>query len=232
MILPNSLPLIEIRNLSKHYDQGDFRSVVLKNIHFSVLPGELIAIVGTSGSGKSTLMNLIGLLDKPSTGDYLLNQRVVIGLSDDELAYFRNRSIGFVFQQFNLLPRFTVTQNVGLPLRYRGEKESILEKRVMEVLEKVGMAAYRDYYPRQLSGGQQQRIAIARALIGDPQLILADEPTGALDSNTGHAIIQLFLSLHAEGRTVIMVTHDERIAAQCPRQLTMADGEITHERQT
>jgi len=226
----NASPFIVIHDLSKHYDQGNTRSIVLKNITLTINSGEFIAIVGSSGSGKSTLMNLIGLLDQPSSGSYLLNQRITTQLNDDELASVRNETIGFVFQQFNLLPRFNVRQNVGLPLRYRGLSESIIETKTQQALEKVGMSQYIHYYPRQLSGGQQQRIAIARALVGDPQIILADEPTGALDSVTGQTIIQLFRALHAEGRTILMVTHDERIASECPRQITMADGKIIRER--
>ena len=159
-----------------------------------------------------------------------MDQRNVTSLTDDDFATLRNQTMGFVFQQFNLLPRFTVQQNVALPLRYRGLPDELIDTSIMTVLERVGMAAYLNYYPRQLSGGQQQRVAIARALIGDPQIILADEPTGALDSHTGASILELFHALHSEGRTILMVTHDERIAAACPRQITLADGQIIRER--
>lgn len=226
----NGLPLIALRAVTKHYDQENVRSVILRGIDLRVAAGELMAIVGSSGSGKSTLMNILGLLDKPSSGEYLLDQRKVTTLTDDDLATLRNQTMGFVFQQFNLLPRFTVRQNVALPLRYRGLSGELIDTSMMTVLERVGMAAYLNYYPRQLSGGQQQRVAIARALIGDPQIILADEPTGALDSHTGASILELFYALHSEGRTILMVTHDERIAAACPRQITLADGQIIRER--
>ena len=226
----NELPLLALHAVTKHYDQENVRSVILRGINLMVATGELMAIVGSSGSGKSTLMNIMGLLDKPSSGEYLLDQRNVTSLTDDDLATLRNQTMGFVFQQFNLLPRFTVQQNVALPLRYRGLPDELIDTSIMTVLESVGMAAYLNYYPRQLSGGQQQRVAIARALIGDPQIILADEPTGALDSHTGASILELFHALHSEGRTILMVTHDERIAAACPRQITLADGQIIRER--
>lgn len=222
-------PLIVTKELTKHYFRGEVCSTVLKKISLTVFAGELVAIVGASGSGKSTLMNILGLLDSASSGKYWLNERDVTQFNDDEQAALRNQHLGFVFQQFNLLPRFSVRQNVALPLSYRSLPVEEIEERVHNVLVKVGMERYIDYSPLQLSGGQQQRVAIARALIGDPKIILADEPTGALDSRTGTEIINLFLSLHAEGRTILMVTHDEHIATLCPRRIIMADGEIINE---
>ncbi|HAT6363962.1 TPA: ABC transporter ATP-binding protein [Legionella pneumophila] len=222
-------PLIQLSDLVKTYHLEGISTTVLKEVSLSVYAGDLLAIVGASGSGKSTLMNIIGLLDKPDTGTYTLNNRNVASLSDDEAAELRNQNIGFVFQQFNLLPRFTALQNVALPLTYRGVNPSLIKEKVEHALEKVGMRQYIRHRPTQLSGGQQQRVAIARALVTDPQVILADEPTGALDSKTGTEVMNLFLALHQEGRTIIMVTHDEHVAAQCKRQITLADGAIIAE---
>lgn len=218
--------LIELSNLIKSYQIGEVKSQILKQVSLTINQGELVAIVGASGSGKSTLMNIIGLLDKSDQGQYFLNQRDINGLNSDELAILRNQMIGFVFQQFNLLPRFSARQNVALPLIYRHLPATQIEQKVMAALNRVGMKAFADHKPLQLSGGQQQRVAIARALVGAPQVILADEPTGALDSRTGTEVMDLFLALHQEGRTIIMVTHDEHIASQCPRRITLADGQI------
>ena len=222
-------PLIQLKDLVKTYKLEGISTTVLNEVSLTVHQGDLLAIVGASGSGKSTLMNIIGLLDKPDSGSYVLKNRNVAGLSDDESAELRNQSIGFVFQQFNLLPRFTAMQNVALPLTYRGTLATEIKEKVMQVLEKVGMAQFASHRPMQLSGGQQQRIAIARALVTEPQVILADEPTGALDSRTGSEVMNLFLALHAEGRTIIMVTHDEHVAAQCRRRITLADGIVVAE---
>lgn len=222
-------PLITLQGLSKNYIQNSRLHTILKNISFSVYSGELLAIVGASGSGKSTLMNILGLLDKPCTGTYWLNEQNIGACDDNQLATLRNQHIGFVFQQFNLLPRLTVHQNIALPLVYRAWNSTIIDENVLEILHKIKMVDYKDYYPLQLSGGQQQRIAIARALVGNPNIILADEPTGALDSRTGTEILDLFSSLHAEGRTIIMITHDNQIAKQCPRRIIMADGQIINE---
>lgn len=218
--------LISLNNIVKTYPSDGREVTILKGINLTIEEGELGAIVGASGSGKSTLMNILGFLDKADQGDYFFRQKNVAHLNDDALAAFRNQTIGFVFQQFNLLPRFNAKQNVALPLIYRYLKPAVIEERVMNALQRVGMADFADRKPSQLSGGQQQRVAIARALVGHPQLILADEPTGALDSKTGAAIMDLFLSLHAEGSTVILVTHDHHIAAQCNRCITMVDGQI------
>ena len=218
--------LIDLRHIVKRYTIGTVESTVLNHVSLSIDDGEMVAIVGASGSGKSTLMTMMGLLDKPDSGEYLLQGRNVAGLSDDDLAQLRNQRIGFVFQQFNLLTRFSAEQNVALPLTYRELSADIVKKRVTDALKRVGMQAFAAHCPTQLSGGQQQRIAIARALVTEPHVILADEPTGALDSSTGKDIMSLFLALHKEGRTLILVTHDEQVAAQCARRITLADGHI------
>lgn len=223
------MPLISLTNIEKKYQIGDLESTVLKKVSLDVNEGEMLAIVGASGSGKSTLMNIIGLLDKAEGGDYVLGGQNVAGLSPDELAILRNQRIGFVFQQFNLLPRFSAAQNIALPLTYRNIHPKLINQRVSEVMARVGMESFNAHRPTQLSGGQQQRVAIARALVGEPQVLLADEPTGALDSQTGRDIMKLFLALHAEGRTIILVTHDEQVASRCERRITLADGQIVAE---
>lgn len=222
-------PLISLSNIVKKYQIGDVVSTVLKEVSLDVNAGEMLAIVGASGSGKSTLMNIIGLLDKADSGRYLLQTNDVAGLNDDQLALLRNQRIGFVFQQFNLLPRFSAEQNIALPLIYRNMSPPQIKQRVLEVLARVGMESFKAHCPTQLSGGQQQRIAIARALVSEPDVILADEPTGALDSSTGRDIMNLFLALHNEGRTIIMVTHDEQVASQCARRIILADGQVVAE---
>lgn len=220
------IPLISLSNIVKKYPMGQSENTVLKKISLEIQKGEMIAIVGASGSGKSTLMNIIGLLDKPDQGNYLLDGQNVAGLSSDQLANLRNQHIGFVFQQFNLLPRFSAEQNIALPLTYRLLPAKQIKERVSQVLQRVGMASYAKHRPTQLSGGQQQRIAIARALVGEPRVILADEPTGSLDSKTGKDIMKLFLALHQEGRTIILVTHDKQVADSCNKNITLADGRI------
>lgn len=222
-------PLIRLKKLVKTYHLEGISSTVLKEVSLDVDEGDLLAIVGASGSGKSTLMNIIGLLDKADSGTYQLKNNDIRHFNDDELADLRNQSIGFVFQQFNLLPRFTALQNVALPLTYRNLPVSEIKERVMDALSRVGMDKYARHRPMQLSGGQQQRVAIARALVTAPTVILADEPTGALDSRTGTEVMNLFLSLHAEGTTLILVTHDEHIAKQCKRRITLADGVVIGE---
>ncbi|MGC1183322.1 ABC transporter ATP-binding protein [Legionella sp.] len=225
----NTHPLMTLIDLVKIYHLEGISTTVLKNVSFKVHMGDLLAIVGASGSGKSTLMNIIGLLDTADAGTYLLNDHNVAALTDDESALLRNQNIGFVFQQFNLLPRFTALQNVALPLLYRGSGAAEINERAHAVLGHVGMERYVQHRPSQLSGGQQQRVAIARALVTDPQVILADEPTGALDSHTGNEVMNLFLNLHAQGRTIIMVTHDSHIASLCKRRITLADGAVIAE---
>lgn len=226
------MPLIALTNIEKKYKIGLVERTVLKALSVTIHAGELVAIVGASGSGKSTLMNIIGLLDKPDAGEYLLQGRPVAALTDDESAWLRNQHMGFVFQQFNLLSRFSAAQNVALPLTYRSLSSEHIASEVHEALARVGMASFAAHRPTELSGGQQQRVAIARALVAAPQVLLADEPTGALDSKTGQEIMALFLTLHAEGRTVILVTHDEDIAAQCKRRITLADGQLISESQS
>ncbi len=222
-------PLMRLTDIVRTYHLEGISSTVLKKVSLTVCEGDLLAIVGASGSGKSTLMNIMGLLDKPDFGTYLLHERNVASLTDDEAATLRNQQIGFVFQQFNLLPRFTAMQNVALPLIYRGLNDIEINEKVFAALDQVGMHRYAHYRPTQLSGGQQQRVAIARALVTEPQVILADEPTGALDSQTGNEVMNLFLRLHSQGRTLIMITHDEQIAAHCKRRITLADGVVIAE---
>lgn len=224
------MPLISLTDIVKTYSIGDVKNTILNHLSLTIEAGEMVAIVGASGSGKSTLMNIIGLLDTVNQGKYLLENRDIVSLGDEELARLRNQSIGFVFQQFNLLPRFDALQNVSLPLTYRKDlsPEEIRHK-ALHALKRTGMLAYAAHRPTQLSGGQQQRVAIARALVGDPQVILADEPTGALDSVTGNEIMNLFLTLHQEGKTLILVTHEELVAAKCSRKITLADGQIIAE---
>lgn len=222
-------PLIQINQLIKSYHLEGVTTTVLKEVALNVHGGDLLAIVGASGSGKSTLMNIIGLLDKADSGTYFLNKKNVASLSADESALLRNHHIGFVFQQFNLLPRFSAMQNVALPLTYRGLASNEIKEKVEQALYRVGMQNYARHRPTQLSGGQQQRVAIARALVTEPGVILADEPTGALDSKTGTEVMNLFLNLNSEGKTVIMVTHDEHIAEQCKKRITLVDGSVVSE---
>ena len=198
----------------------------LDKIDLTIMPNEYIAFIGASGSGKSTMMNILGCLDTPNRGKYLLNGRDVAHLSDIDLARTRNQEIGFVFQSFNLLPRASALQNVMQPLVYRGIRPSERRRQALAALERVGLAQRVDHLPNQLSGGQRQRVAIARALCGEPSILLADEPTGNLDSNTTVEIMALFDQLHAEGQTLILVTHDANIAAHCRRRICLSDGVI------
>lgn len=217
--------LIELRNIIKSYHVADSETTILKGIDFELHYGERVAIMGASGSGKSTLMNILGLLDRPTSGQYLIGNRDVSSISENERASLRNETIGFVFQAFFLLPRLTIIQNVGLPLHYRGWKEVDIHPLALKMLEKVGLAHLAHQRPNQLSGGQQQRAAIARALVGSPKVILADEPTGALDVQTGQMIMDLFIELNEkEHVTTVLVTHDPGIAAQCKRVVHIRDG--------
>jgi putative ABC transport system ATP-binding protein len=202
---------------------------ILKSIDLIVNKGEFVSIMGPSGSGKSSLMNLLGALDKPTSGVYLLNDEDVGSCNDKTLAYVRNRTIGFVFQGFNLLPRRTVLDNIMLPLIYGGEEPKERIRRAEYYLEKVGLFSHRNHYPYQLSGGQQQRIAIARALAGEPDIILADEPTGNLDSHTGKEIMALFNQLNDDGITIILVTHDENVSRYAKRLVQLRDGIIVYD---
>jgi len=219
--------MIKLRDVTKTYVMGENTFEALKGISFQILDGEMVAIMGPSGSGKSTTMNIIGLLDHPTTGYYYLNGREVLEMESDELALLRNVSIGFIFQSFMLLPRLSALENVMMPLRYRGMSAHASREKSLSVLEKVGMLDYHTHKPYELSGGQQQRVAIARALVGDPEVLLADEPTGALDSKTGDEVMQLLIRLNKEeGSTVVIITHDPEVAALCSRVIKIYDGKI------
>ncbi len=219
-------PLIKITAIKRDFVLGNEIVYVLKGIDLQINKGEYVALMGPSGSGKSTLMNLLGCLDTPTSGEYILNGKDVSKMSDDELADIRNREIGFVFQTFNLLPRTTALDNVALPMIYAGYSKSDRRTRATEVLEQVSLADRMDHQPNQLSGGQRQRVAIARALVNKPSIILADEPTGNLDSKTSIEIMQLFNAIHKSGNTVILVTHEEDIAAYAHRVIRLRDGII------
>ncbi|MEM6516526.1 MAG: ABC transporter ATP-binding protein [Bacteroidota bacterium] len=218
--------VIEIRDIRRDFQLGQETVHVLKGINLDIQTGEYVAIMGPSGSGKSTLMNLLGCLDTPTAGSYILNGKDVSQMSDDELADIRNTEIGFVFQTFNLLPRTTALDNVALPMVYAGKSKTDRVKRAEEVLTDVGLADRMDHRPNQLSGGQRQRVAVGRALVNKPSIILADEPTGNLDSKTGYEIMNLFDEIHKAGNTVIMVTHEEDIAAHAKRVIRLRDGLI------
>lgn len=222
-------PLIEFKDIHKTYYMGDSVIRAVDGISFQIYEGEYVAIIGQSGSGKSTCMNIIGCLDVPTTGTYLLNGTDVSTLNDDELAEIRNVTLGFIFQQYNLLPKLNVLDNVKLPLMYRGVKESEQKERAMKSLERVGLADKCQHKPSQLSGGQQQRVSIARALAGDPAVILADEPTGALDSGTSKEVISFLKELNAQGNTIVLITHDNSIAAQAKRVIRIMDGKAIYD---
>jgi putative ABC transport system ATP-binding protein len=219
-------PLISIDQLARHYSVGGETVRALDGVSFDIQAGEWVAIVGQSGSGKSTLMNLLGCLDTATSGSYRLNGADVETLSDDQLADLRNKEIGFIFQTFQLLPRASALANVELPLVYRGLPRK--ERRAMaeQALRAVGLGNRMHHRPNELSGGQRQRVAIARALVGDPSLLLADEPTGNLDSQTGEEIVRLFGELNARGHTIILVTHEPKLAARCPRAIKLMDGRV------
>jgi putative ABC transport system ATP-binding protein len=219
-------PLIRVDALHRHYEVGGETVRALDGVSFSVQRGEWLAIMGQSGSGKSTLMNLLGCLDTPTSGSYQLNGTDVEDLTDDALADLRNREIGFVFQTFQLLPRATALANVELPLVYRGVSRRERRERAEGALTAVGLANRMHHRPNELSGGQRQRVAIARALVGEPSMLLADEPTGNLDSATGEEIIRLFSDLHGRGHTILLVTHEPRLAARCPRAIRLSDGRV------
>ncbi len=219
-------PLINVRGLYKIYQVGSQTVPAVQGIDLEVDRGEYVAVMGSSGSGKSTLMNMLGCLDTPTRGTYHLNGTEVSTLRDDQLAEIRNREIGFVFQTFNLLPRSTAAQNVELPLIYAGIKSAARQKRVTEAIDSVGLSDRWTHKPNELSGGQCQRVAIARALVNNPSLLLADEPTGNLDSTTSDEIMQILGALNDKGHTVIIVTHEEDIAARCRRVLRLHDGRL------
>ena len=218
--------LIEIKNLVKNYSLGDSEIPVLHGINLTIDKNEYVAIMGPSGSGKSTLMNILGCLDTASTGDYFFNKVNVSSLDDDNLSAMRNKEIGFIFQNFNLLPRLNAIQNVELPLVYAGTPTAERRERAIKALERVGLSDRMNHKPSELSGGQRQRVAVARALITNPGILLADEPTGALDSKTGVEIMRLFDELHTEGNTIILITHEQEIANYAHRNIYLKDGMI------
>ncbi len=218
--------VIELRGVSKHYDNGAGMLQALKAIDFTVRANDYVALVGASGSGKSTLMNILGCLDRPSEGRMHFNGTPTQDMGDTELSRLRNRHIGFVFQSYSLLPKLSALENVAQPLVFAGVGQGKRREMAARMLEKVGLADRARHYPNQLSGGQQQRVAIARALVNTPSVVLADEPTGNLDSASSRVIMDLFASLHGEGQTIVMVTHDASVAAQCRSQVEIRDGEF------
>ncbi len=218
--------LISLKNIRKSYKMGSLNLEVLKGIDLEIKKGEYVAILGSSGSGKSTMMNIIGCIDVKSEGMYYLNGASIDDIAEDELATIRNREIGFVFQKFNLITKFDILYNVQLPLLLKGLKKSETIEIATKYLEKVGLGDRLKHKPTELSGGQQQRVAIARALICEPEIILADEPTGNLDSHSGEEILKIFNNLHNEGKTIIMITHDEHIAMEANRIIRLSDGLI------
>ncbi|HWI61086.1 MAG TPA: ABC transporter ATP-binding protein [Symbiobacteriaceae bacterium] len=218
--------MISIRSMTKVYGTGETKVVALAGIDLEVAEGEMVAIMGPSGSGKSTLMNMIGCLDRPTAGHYFLAGKEVGSIDDNQRADVRNQHIGFIFQTFNLLPKLTAAQNVETPLVYRGYGVGKRRSLAHQALERVGLGGRGHHRPNQLSGGQQQRVAIARAIASHPSILLGDEPTGALDSRTGQEVLALFQELNDEGRTVVLVTHDERVAAHCKRVVRLSDGLI------
>ena len=221
--------LVELKDIYKIYQMGDSEVHALDGISLTIDKGEFVAIVGSSGSGKSTAMNIIGCLDVATRGTYRLNGRNISNYSADELAEVRNKMLGFIFQQYNLIPKLTVIENVQLPLLYGGVSEKEQRVRALKSLRKVGLESKAKNLPSQLSGGQQQRVSIARALAGDPSVILADEPTGALDSKTGREVMLFLQQLHREGNTIILITHDNSIAAQASRIVRVTDGHIVYD---
>ncbi len=216
-----------MEGINKYYQMGDEMMHILKDIDLSIEKGEYLSVLGPSGSGKSTLMNIIGCLDTPTSGSYVLNGNLIEDMTEAELAQIRNREIGFIFQNSQLLPRLNALRNVEMPLIYAGIPPKERRRRAMEMLDRVGLSDRMYHFPNQLSGGQQQRVAIARALVGNPNLLLADEPTGALDQKTGKQVMQLFQELSDEGRTIVMITHDMNIAAYARRVVHIIDGELT-----
>lgn len=223
------MPLVEIKNVYKIYNPGENEVRALDGVSLTVNKGEYVAIIGQSGSGKSTLMNILGLLDVPTRGIYKLDGKNVAGLTDDELSDIRNKEIGFIFQGFNLIPSLTAKANVELPLVYRGMPPEERERLSIPALRRVGLGHRIDHLPAQMSGGQQQRVAIARALAAKPPIILADEPTGNLDSASGKEVMSMIHELHEDGTTVILITHDNGIAANAPRNVRIQDGKIVED---
>ena len=223
--------IIDLRDIYKDYNQGNMSVPVLKDVCLQVEEGEYVAIMGPSGSGKTTLMNIVGLLDTPTQGEYYLDEKAVTNLKEKDLSKLRLNTIGFVFQNFQLMPRESALDNVSLPLIYAGLKKRERHEKAMAALEKVGLADRASFKPTQLSGGQKQRVAIARAMVNSPKLLLADEPTGALDSKSGKQIMELFRQLNDEGVTVVMITHDRKVAEQADRIVYIIDGELSNDKQ-
>lgn len=221
--------LIVFEHIYKIYQMGDTEVRAADDISFKIHKGEFVAIVGQSGSGKSTCMNIIGALDVPTEGSYYLDGVDVGTMDDNQLAEIRNKMLGFIFQQYNLIPKLTVIENIELPLLYAGVPKSIRRKRAKEVLNKVGLSEKAKNLPSQLSGGQQQRVSIARALVGDPSVILADEPTGALDSRTGREVLEFLQKLHFDGNTIVLITHDNSIAVKAERIIRLQDGKVVYD---
>ena len=221
--------IIRITDITKVYGEDDAKTTVLKDIHLLVKRGDFLGITGRSGSGKSTLMHIIGLLDTPTSGSYILNGTDVSELKEDEQAFQRNREIGFVFQQFNLLPKLTALENVILPAVYAGVDKKTREEKATKLLTDLGLAQHISKKPNQMSGGQQQRVAIARALMNDPELILADEPTGNLDTKSGEEVMKTLKRLNSEGKTIILITHEHDIAVQAKKLIQLEDGMLVHE---
>lgn len=222
--------MIDLKDVYKIYSDGDSEIHALDGVSLHISRGEFVAIVGSSGSGKSTCMNIIGCLDVPTSGIYTLNGTDVSTMGENELAYVRNRELGFIFQQYNLIPKLNLLENVELPLIYRGLSPEERKSKAMASLERVGLADRYKKFPSQLSGGQQQRVSIARALAGDPPVILADEPTGALDSKTGKDVLDFLKKLNIEGTTIVLITHDNTIAEQIPRVVRIQDGKIVSDK--
>ncbi|EOL46629.1 ABC transporter ATP-binding protein [Enterococcus phoeniculicola] len=221
--------MIRLENINKYYDVGEEKITVLENINFSIESGEFVAIMGPSGSGKSTLINLLGFIDRNFSGQYYFKEKEIADFKDNELSKIRNQSVGFVFQNFSLIENLTVFENVELPLLYNGANHNKTKEEVKSALKRVGLANKMSQLPKQLSGGQQQRVAIARALINQPSFIIADEPTGALDTHTTSDIMQLFKQLNTEGVTIILVTHDPETVVYCDRLLKIRDGKMVEE---
>lgn len=223
--------ILNMQNICKSYYMGEEELKILYNVNLTIHSGEFLSILGPSGSGKSTIMNIIGCLDVPTSGKYILSGNDIEDLDETELALVRNKEIGFVFQSFQLLPRMTALQNVELPLIYSGLSASERKKRAKAILDRVGLSDKMRNLPNQLSGGQQQRVAIARALVTEPTILLADEPTGALDQKTGSQVMELFEELYLDGRTIIMITHDSKIASHAKRVVNILDGYLTEQEQ-
>lgn len=219
--------MIDIKDVTKTYVMGSIDLQVLKGISLNIEEGDFVSIIGPSGSGKSTLMNILGCLDIPTTGEYYLDNKEISTYNERQLAKIRNEKIGFIFQQFNLLPKLTAFENVELPLIYRGTKAKDRKERTIEVLESVGLSDRLYHKPTELSGGQQQRVAIARALVGNPPILLADEPTGNLDSKSGKEVLDIIRKLNKEGKTIIVITHDHEVAKEASRIVTIRDGLLT-----